>query len=126
MPFLDSILIALDPGSLLPLPSTFVELPLSKILLAPDWPRPTLMAAGLCVKPSKNGCFNACAAVMRFCGSNVSIFIIKSMAYSDAFGIIWFNGVGTNFGNVKPMRDASLYPSGHCACVGLPSTAQVF
>ncbi len=71
------------------------------------------MAAGLCVKPSKNGCFNAYAAVMRFWGSKVNIFIIRSIAVSEAFGISWFRGVGTNFGKVKPMREASLYPSGH-------------
>ena len=91
MPFRDSIRMAREPGSLPPLPSTLVELPwpLSNMFLFwPDWPRPTLMAAGLWVKPSKNGCFKAWAAVIRFYGSKVSIFIIRSMADSDAFGII--------------------------------------
>lgn len=110
MPFLDSILIAREPGSFPPLPKIFVDaLGLSnKFLLEPEFPRPTLIAAGLCVKPSKNGCLRAYAAVILFYGSNVNIFIIKSMAYSDAFGISWLNGVGTNFGNVNPIRDANL------------------
>jgi hypothetical protein len=46
-----------------------------------------VIAAGLCVNPSKNGCLRAYAAVILFYGSKVSIFIIKSIAYSDAFGI---------------------------------------
>jgi len=61
MPFLDSILIALEPGNLPPLPKILVDaLGLSnRFLLDPELPKPTLIAAGLWVKPSKNGCFRA-------------------------------------------------------------------
>lgn len=49
IPFLDSILIARDPGNFPPLPKMFVEaLGLSKrFLFDPEFPKPTLMAAGL-------------------------------------------------------------------------------
>jgi len=49
IPFLDSILIALDPGSFPPLPKIFVDaLGLSnKFLFDPELPKPTLIAAGL-------------------------------------------------------------------------------
>jgi len=53
--------IALDPGSFPPLPKTFVELPgLSNIFLFElDYANPWLIAAGLWVNPSKNGCLRA-------------------------------------------------------------------
>ena len=57
--------------------------------------------------PSKYGCFSACAGVIRFYGSKVIIFIIRSIACSDAFGINCASEVGTNFGNVKPILEAS-------------------
>ena len=38
-------------------------------------------------KPSKYGCFRACEGVILFCGSNVIIWFIKSIACSEAFGI---------------------------------------
>jgi hypothetical protein len=49
IPFLDSILIARDPGSFPPLPKIFVDaLGLSnKFLFDPELPKPTLIAAGL-------------------------------------------------------------------------------
>ena len=50
-------------------------------------------------KPSKYGCFRACEGVILFCGSNVIIWFIKSIACSEAFGINWLREVGTNFGN---------------------------
>ena len=48
-----------------------------------------------------------------FCGSNCIIFIMRSIALSGALGMIVLSDVGTNFGNVKPIYEASLYPSGH-------------
>lgn len=49
IPFLDSILIARDPGNFPPLPRMFVEaLGLSnRFLLDPELPNPTLIEAGL-------------------------------------------------------------------------------
>ena len=49
IPFLDSILIALEPGNFPPLPTMLVEaLGLSKrFLFDPEFPNPTLIAAGL-------------------------------------------------------------------------------
>jgi len=89
IPLRDSILIAREPGSFPPLPKMFVEALglLNRSLFDPEFPRPTLIAAGLCVKPSKKGCLRAYAAVILFCGSNVSIFIIRSIAYSEPFGM---------------------------------------
>jgi len=49
IPFRDSMRIARDPGNFPPLPRTLVELEgLSKrFLFEPEFPRPTLIAAGL-------------------------------------------------------------------------------
>jgi len=58
-------------------------------------------------KPSKYGCFRAYAAVIRFCGSKIIIFYIRSIAYSEALGINCYNDVGTNFGKLKPIFAAN-------------------
>jgi len=73
-----------------------------------DPPAYLLPWAFIGVKSLKKACYKHWEAVGRFNGSNNIIWVIKSIASSEAFGIIVFSEVGTNLGKVNPIWEASL------------------
>ena len=57
--------------------------------------------------------------------TDLSISVISATASFEAVGMMEASGVAVNWGNLKFMLAASLWPSGHSLESGVPSTEQI-
>mmetsp|Transcript_100898 Transcript_100898/g.300990 ORF Transcript_100898/g.300990 Transcript_100898/m.300990 type:complete len:202 (+) Transcript_100898:187-792(+) len=73
----------------------------------------------------KYGCSKTFAAELRLFGSHCIMLFMRAMPSALDCGTIVSSLVGTNWGKRKPIWEASLKPSCHWLCVGVPSTEQI-